>query len=225
MKKYIFIGAFCASIAIANQKASAQTDLMRIEVDGVRATSYGTDNVEGSPFLKEEWTPGTATSKNGESYQVNLKYDIVKDNIIFEGKDEGPMIFSTPISRFTLNGSTYANGFPSVDTWNDATYYEVMGAGKTKLLRHFFKRKQAVRDIGGISGYKYEDDDVYYLLKDGRMNGIKPTKSSLLDALNDKKDKVESFAKQNKINFKNDADLAKLMDYYNSIWSDLYSWN
>lgn len=220
MKKYIFVGAMCFStfIAVQKVKAQAQTNLMSIEVDGVRAKDYNTAEIEGSPFLNEEWIAGTATNNTtGETYNVSLKYDIAIDKLIFRGKDDGAMNFTVPISSFKLGDDSYSNGFPAVDDWNATTYYKVMGAGKNKLLRHFYKKKQTVRDIGGLLSYKYEDIDIYYLLKDGKMTSIKPNKGNLLDALSDKKEKVEAFAKQNKINFKNDADLAKLMDYYNSI--------
>lgn len=217
MKKFFLLTSLAILLTVGIEKAAAQTQLMYMEVDGVRASRYGNLEVEGSPFLKDDWESGTATNDKGQVYQLKLKYDIAADQVIFADKDDGPMLFTVPIVRFNLKDAAYASGFPAIDDWNTATYYEVLGTGNTKILRHFFKRKLPVRDMSGISGYKYEDNDMYYLLKDGRMYNIKPAKASILSLLNTKQDKLEEYIKANKINFNRDADLAKLIDYYNSI--------
>ncbi len=205
-------------ISVAQMVATPQpTQLMRLEVDGVRTNRYGNIEVDGSPFLTDNWTSGIAATDKGAEYALPLKYDIVKDQPIFAGKDSGMMEFTALITRFTLNQDIYQNGYPVIDDWSKATYYKNIGSGKSKLLKHYYKKRIEVRDIGGLTGYKYEDNTALYLFKDGKMAAVKPGKSGILDALSDKKNEVETFAKTNKLNFKQDADLAKLINYYNSL--------
>ncbi|WP_345948136.1 hypothetical protein ABDD95_14895 [Mucilaginibacter sp. PAMB04274] len=224
MKKSLLLSILFIAGLLQLQTAKAQiqsmpapSQLMSIEVDGVRTRRYGNIEVDGSPFLNDNWSNGTATTNKGENYQANLKYDVILDQPVFAGKDSSIMLFTAPIARFTLNNETYQNGFPAVDTWTPLTFYKTLGTGKTKFLKHYYKKKMEVRDIGGISGLKYEDNIACYLIKDGKMISIKPSKSGILNALSDKKSDVETYIKSNKIDFKQDVDLAKLMDYYGSL--------
>ncbi|MDT3401624.1 hypothetical protein [Mucilaginibacter terrae] len=199
------------------QSIPTPTQLMSIEVDGVRTRKYGNVDVDGSPFLTDGWANGIATTDKGENFEGSLRYDIVTDQLVFAGKDSVMMLFNAPIVRFTLSDDTYQNGFPAVEDWKDKTYYKTLGAGKSKILKHFYKKKIEVRDIGGISNYKYEDNVACYLFKDAKMVKLKPNKSAIIAALADKKSEVEAFVKNNKIDFKQDTDVAKLMNYYNSL--------
>ncbi|WP_342645364.1 hypothetical protein [Mucilaginibacter sp. CSA2-8R] len=224
MKQRLFSGSLLMTCLLVSMMSVAQTvgtpqptQSMRLEVDGVRTNRYGNIEVDGSPFLTDNWTPGMAINDKGAEYPLLLKYDIVKDQPIFAGKDSDMMEFTVPINRFALKQDTYQNGYPAVDEWSKASYYKNIGSGKSKLLKHYYKKRIEVRDIGGLTGYKYEDNTAFYLFKDSKMTAVKPGKNGILDALSDKKGEVENFAKANKLNFKQDADLAKLMDYYSNL--------
>jgi hypothetical protein len=222
MKKFIMGAAFFAASflqirSVQAQAVPAPTQSMYIEVDGVRSNRYGALETDGSPFFNDNWINGIATSDKGENYQLNLKYDVLRDQPIFADKDGGTMLFTETITRFTLGEDVFQNGFPAADQWKKTAFYKTLGTGKNKVLKHYYKKRIEVRDVGGITGYKLEDNMDCFLFKDGKMISIKPNKGAIFNALSDKKAQVENYTKVNKLDFKKDADVGKLMDYYSSL--------
>lgn len=169
MKMQLFLACLFTACLFTTGKIAAQisgppqTQSLHIEADGVRSNRYGNFDLDGSPFLTDGWISGTATSDKGQNYSLILKYDVIKDQPVFADRDSGIMMFVVPIIRFTLNNDVYQNGYPAADEWTKATYYKTLGNGKSKLLKHFYKKKMETRDIGGLTGYKYEDNTACYL--------------------------------------------------------------
>ncbi len=63
----------------------------------------------------------------------------------------------------------------------------------------------------------FKDEQDYYILKNGTMTPVKRDEKDILAALADKEPQVTAFIKSNRIKVKNDVDLGKLFDYYNTL--------
>ncbi|QKJ32098.1 hypothetical protein HQ865_20795 [Mucilaginibacter mali] len=175
-------------------------------------------DVEGSPYLSKDWADGSVTVDKGVYKDLKLKYDLKDDAVIFAGKDNAPMNFSDPVKRFSLNGRVFANGFPVVGPQGKNAYYEVLSDGKTKLLKHYVKHIQESKTYGSAAvNREYVQTETYFVFNDGKMIPAKADRKTLLDIFADKTAQLDAYAKANKINFKKDTDLGKLVDYYNSL--------
>jgi hypothetical protein len=223
MKKFLLLGLMVAVLLMAaRQKTLAQiaTDRGSISIDGGgHSTGFNLNtSIDGSPFLSEEWADGVATDNTGATYNARFKYDVYKDQLIFAGDNDAPMLITIPIATFTLKDRLYANGFPAYDKLTHNSYYQLLNKGKVELLKRNFKKVLEVTDnTNSVVGHRYEDNTSYFLYKDGKITGFNPNKKNVLAAMSDKQVQVTSYAASNKLDFKKDADLTKLFDYYNTL--------
>ncbi|MFD0764017.1 hypothetical protein ACFQZI_04090 [Mucilaginibacter lutimaris] len=178
---------------------------------------------KGSPFLYDEWVKGEITTNDGQVYKdLLLKFDLTHNLLTFTyNKDDEPQRFKDPVRVFTMYAETvrvFANGFPKTDGLNKDTYYEVIAAGKTLLLKHHRPILKTVRDENRapVVG-QYTETQYYYIFKNDKINKIKRNQQAIAAALADKADQVSTYLNTHKTNFDSDADLKKLFDYYNSL--------
>ncbi|GAB3909871.1 hypothetical protein [Mucilaginibacter boryungensis] len=176
------------------------------------------DEAEGSPYLKDTWGIGSATIAKGTYDNMKLKYDLKNDVVVFASKDNVPMSFAEPVTRFIIDGMKFASGFPAIGAQVKDSYYQVLSDGKTKLLKHLAKHIEETKTYGSATANRtYVATATYYVFKDDKMSAIKPDKKAVMAVMADKAGQMEDYLKNNKVNFKNDADLSQLFDKYNSL--------
>ncbi|RYE26798.1 MAG: hypothetical protein EOP45_03215 [Sphingobacteriaceae bacterium] len=177
--------------------------------------------IEGSPFLFDDWKQGSVKLNNGTEYDsTELKLDVLENHLLFKGSNNEPLMFSEPVKEFKLffnNNRTqyklYRNGYD-----NTMNFYEVLVDGKSQLLKHYKKSLGAKASYASSTTVRMILDAVnYYLYKSNALIAVKKDKKSILNALVDKQTELESYIKINNIKFKDDNDLIKLIIYYNSI--------
>lgn len=186
--------------------------------DGSPAKEIKLVNVEGSELLYPNWRPGSAKIASGIVYSnINLKYNLYADEVYFLGKDSVSMKFISPVNEFHLEKDVFKNGYPTIKTFNNLSYYLVMVEGKTTLLKKLTKNIIEVKEFNSsITTKKIMDDKAYFLFVDGKISQVKNDKSAFLEALVDKKETIDKYLKTNKINFKKDEDLIVLINAYNN---------
>ncbi|WP_247232077.1 hypothetical protein [Telluribacter sp. SYSU D00476] len=99
-------------------------------------------------------------------------------------------------------------------------FYEVLVPGKVQLLHNqrTTVRKptyNAAMDVGDKHVRIAMNSD-YYVLRDGTISKLSPTKKGLLQVLGDQADQINSFLKTNELDLKNKQDLTRVFEYYNS---------
>jgi hypothetical protein len=187
-------------------------------------------DVEGSPYLAANWLPGTVAFANGKTIAARLKYDVVKDEPIFQSpRDSMALAFVSPVKSFRFDiGSIdesslapliFSNGYPAIDEQSENSFYQVIADGKAKLLKRYKKvihSNQAFNSATTTKTFAMRNA-VYYLFADNKISRVKLNPKTIAVALADKADQVQAFIKINKTDFKSDHDLAKLFTYYNSL--------
>lgn len=181
-------------------------------------------NVSGTIYLYADWVKGTVEQGNKISYKdVELKYNTYKDELFFKNPKDGSMLsFVLPVTSFSLaiNGKIeiYRNGFPAIDNFNTNSFYQVIFDGGIKLLFKSFKTLIEVKPYNSTTTEKkFIDNSVYYVLKDNVMTKFKPTRKDFLELFNSKSNEIDAFIKKEKIDFKQNQDLAKVFVYYNTL--------
>ncbi len=219
----IAAGVFLSVTSISYASAQSFNDVSSIQVI---LNKY--DNVDGSPYLSDTWLQGSVKlANNPKTYtQLLLKYNQEEDNLYFQGEDNTILGFNDPVSEFKINTirdgmpyiAIYKNGYKNVAGTIVNSFFEVLAGGKTQLLKKTFKTIEETKEYGSaVVQRKLVVNTRYFLYTDGQAIMVKPNEKSILQALNSKLTELKTFIAQNKINFKSDADLSRLIDYYNSI--------
>ncbi|MBK0382009.1 hypothetical protein I5M32_03475 [Pedobacter sp. SD-b] len=178
-------------------------------------------DVIGNPYLYDYWSDGSVVTKGGVTHdKLALKYDIVKDEIYFMADKNIPMAFVDSIKTFVLDKVTgkeiFTNGFPEVDNFDNKSFYQVLFKGSDVLL--LFKASKYITETkaygSATTEKKFNENNSYYLYKDGKMEKFKPSKKEFLQIFKDQGAQVETFLKKENIDFKNNLDLVKVFDFY-----------
>ncbi|PLK46212.1 hypothetical protein [Emticicia sp. TH156] len=181
-------------------------------------------DVVGTPYLFENWTKGEVILADGKAYkELDLKYDQVEGLVFFKGKKGEDLGFTTVVKSFKLFPGSIPMVFiqvPQIKDGEKDPYFEVLHEGKNvKFLKKTVKTIREGNSYGSASSTKKFTENIqYYLLKsDGTYAKIKKDKKSILNTLGDKSEALEKFIKDNKTNFKEDASVSALIEYYNTL--------
>lgn len=198
--------------------SKAQVYLRDIQGRVIRETNFA--GVIGSPFENDEFLNGNVMLTNNDEYEnVPIKYNIYNDELYFKNtKDEMLLSFVIPVKWFKLAGQTYLNGFPEIDNYTKNTFYGFVAGNKIKLLFKVYKTIAESRPYNSPNvEKKFERYKDYYILKEGKMYRFKPSKKDLLNLYVSEGPKIEEYIKKEKINFKKEEDLVKIIDFINSL--------
>jgi len=166
-----------------------------------RSHNLITDNFNHPYFKDNKWTNGSIVYK-GRTYTVRgIKYDIESDKLIYLMYTHDYIMNSIAldenfISEFKIFGSSFRH-FDGLMNSNDRRikggYYEVVYDGKLKFLVRWEKTKLL---DSNSSSMKYEASADMFLLKDGKMIGIR-NMASLIRQLKDKKGDIKKLVRNN----------------------------
>jgi hypothetical protein len=224
MNKYIL----CFLVVIMSGNFVAEAQYLK-DPTGKEYMLQSYMEVEGSPFFISNWAPGSVTLLNGQTNTMLLKYDLVGDELLFRNKsDSSVMSFVDPVKSFSFNEAlteesdltplVFSNGYPAVDKQTPASFYQVIADGKIKLLKHYKKIIRVDKAFNSATAVKTFFLSVeYYLFVNSQITKIKPSQKTVLAVLVDKADQLQKYLKNNPVNYKSDAALAKLFSYYNSL--------
>ena len=190
------------------------------DIQGRVITEQSYTDVIGSPFLNDAFVNGNVVLTNGVKFKsVLLKYSSYNDELFFKNpKDESLLSFVVPVKSFELLGQTYVNGFPRIDNFTENSFYELIANSSVKLLLKNYKTILENKPYNSASvEKKFEDNKIYYVFKAGKMKRFKPSKKDFMETFADKSSEIDIFLKKEKVDFKNNADLVKVFEYYSSL--------
>ncbi len=176
------------------------------------------DDVDGTPYYQENYTLGEVFKDGVLQGKSLLKYNGYSDNIEF-------LRGETPYNIFKNDGLSVIIknlNFKLYDINGEKKFYITFNKGKTSLLlnaKKKFKEKvlpKSSYDKGQtarfISSYQY-----YFLNKEGKLIPLKLKKKNILTALKDKKEDIINYVSKNKLKYKKEKDVIKIIDFYNSL--------
>lgn len=217
MKNLLFLLFFLSYGAKAQYEILPFGDVIRTPIKEKKYT-----DVEGSPYLIDKWSKGKVTLKNGKRYQYDsLRYDLMEDKLVFV--DAGKMMhFAEPVAEFEINngktGNTliYKNGLPAVDALSTSSFFQIINRDKVGLYKKVNKYITESKQYGSaVVNKTFNTTYSYYSLKNGIFSKIVPNKKSILALFEDKENQLNEYLKNQKVDFKSDADLEKIFTYLN----------
>lgn len=180
------------------------------------ATAAKAQNSSGtSPYLYEEWSTGTIVKDNGEILDaVKLRFNSAKDEIEYE-KDGAITSLGNAVEEFSLLTEsdlyTFKKGYPAVGQLSENSFYRILYDGNLKVLKRY-------NNFIGVSDKKPTGrSEQLYILKNNKMIPVKVNdRKGIMQVVADKKNHMEYAAKEQQLDFGQEADIVKLIEEYDA---------
>jgi hypothetical protein len=186
-----------------------------------------------NPYMYEAWKDGYILFGDSILWEGQLRYDMYRKELEMVLKNDTVLV-TDPFSLHSagMGEHNFIYAFFIQERRNrqyfGADYFEVLTKpAKTKLLLRRKLRIDEDQVTSGKLALNVKSDDKtrfaversYYIQKSDRTEArrIKLSKRSVLEALNDRRQEVALFARNNKLSFSNPSDLSQIVDFYNSI--------
>ncbi|WP_319591130.1 hypothetical protein [uncultured Draconibacterium sp.] len=194
-----------------------------IEYNNINMANSRSDNsyadVEGTPFLYGDFVVGKVKLNNGKYYEGELRYDNYKRNLEF--KDDKGDVYEvlTPekINSVELGDVT----LKYVLTDGEGQFFRQLVGGGYSLLAvdeaEYQDPKPARPYVEAKPARFVEKSATYFLHSDADGLVELKNKKSLAEVYPEKTKEINSFLKKEKTGFSSEEDLAKLVNYLNSL--------
>lgn len=217
-----FICLFCCCLLSFSLNAQVLED-----ANGRPMLARSYTDVQGSPYFTDSWMKGSVRMEGGKTYAgVELKYDMVADELLFKNAKGEMLGFVDPVQEFRLVTADhpeaavllFRNGYKPTADVSAKGFYQVLSDGQTPFARRLSKKVLENKPYGSATTTRtFEEVTSYYVIKSGLPVKVRKDRKALLVALGDYSDELDEFIRINKLNLKSDADFILLMNYYNSL--------
>ena len=184
---------------------------------------YSDIPAEGSPYLVDKYVLGEIFMDGELQKKSLMRYNAFRDEFeIKENDGSNPTLLKRPYISVSLS----TKKFVILDFEDEGKlkqgYFNPLNQGSTILyFRPKKKLTKAKEPKAGLESFvpaRYVDDSDYYLKKGNNpAKKIKLNKSKILDFFQDKSSELKTYINENKLKLKTEAEVIKLLDYYNSI--------
>lgn len=197
-------------------------------IDGVSVARYSlsSSRLNGSPYMNDEFVPGTMTTLDGTVIEgLSYRYDIYNDEMQFIIREDTASI-NKPLAlrSIEMNTKTFVYEVYRVsEQMVAAGYFEQVIQGKLSLL---FRRQleleydNYVPNYGGGGGSKefmLKKDDNFYVKLEGAAARKVYKKRDLLNAIPDgARDLIKRYMKDRRISVRKKEELEEVVGYYNN---------
>ncbi|MFN7115459.1 MAG: hypothetical protein ACK4TA_01590 [Saprospiraceae bacterium] len=187
-------------------------------------SAWHTAEVFFYPEVVRRYDPNASDSIAG--YPVRV--EVVDYSVEFMVKDASKAVEESAIRKINwMNGTekvTLVNTRQYAGTGELKGFFQVLADGSLTILKHtkinVYKPTYSVALNVGTKDYRLvKKEEYYYLWKDkagAKPEKFKPSKSALLELMRSRKSSVEKFIAENDLNLKRDADMVKVVAFYNA---------
>ena len=223
MKKNILFALLPLSIVCNNVKAQFLYDKL-----GKPAYEIPYNDINGNPYLVNSWGDGSVVLPDGKQATADFKLDIYSNHLLFKGKNGEILEVTDPLKEVRINAGdkeisditpvVFINNLPAIDKQTTASWYQLIGDGKVKLLKYYGKKVMESQTVNFDPKKKsFVAFHEYYILQNDAMTRVGANKKAITKALNNHVPEIDAWLKTNNINFKSDTDLQKFFVWYNSL--------
>lgn len=219
MKKiFVFIILLASTYGIKAQVVNGNGSFLQ-DVNGKPLATNTYTDIEGSPYLPENWTIGSIKLNNGAIINYNaLRFNLATGELEFQ-KDDKPFVVINPFQEFTIVNMLFRKGFSAIDQQTTKNFYEVMYDGKVKLLSYRTATMYEEKPYNSATKTKkFLHNDIYYLQKaDGSLVKVKKDRKAIIALLGDKTSQLEEYIKKENLKIRDWRDVTTLLAYYENL--------
>lgn len=176
--------------------------------------------VDGTPYLFENWGPAIITTSDGSKLKIeNVNFDGRRNKIVHRLSQDSIYTFnSLVIDRAIINGKTFMN-VTAPDNSIIKVYEVIAETDDFKILKDYVIdiNEGSSNPMRGTIYSRYITREYYMLLTDDGFNKFKLRKKKLLNLLGDKEDEVEEYVDEKDLNYKNEEDVNKIVNYFSAL--------
>jgi hypothetical protein len=185
------------------------------------------DDLEGSRFLKDEWSKGFIVLDDKKIVRdISISFDAFNNKIYCLLNNQTFVLDnSVPVIQFGINDqpdtnitTIFRSGYPAIDNNTDKTFYEVAAGNKISLLKHHIK--SIIERKNSLDGPKklYVDSESWYIYKsiEKKIFSFKKNKKSLSDILPQYESVIQSTIQTKNLKLKSDNDWFILFNEMNN---------
>ncbi|WP_108866897.1 hypothetical protein [Aquimarina aquimarini] len=180
------------------------------------AKKYDEKSITGSKYHEDDYKIAKIYDNDKMIHKYAIKYNAYADEIEVLEDNKTFALLKKENVRIVLDDYEYKLS-------DNNGYIIVFNKNKNVSLALKVKKKvrAATEPESSYSQYippSFVNNHVYYIKnKKGGLEQIKLKKKNILAVLKDKEDEVKEFASSKKLSFKKEADLVKIIDYYNTL--------
>lgn len=230
------------NITLLNAQGSYSSPVQNFSMEGKTTLNLGNmmgrpfmvnnyDNIKGHPyFLDSSFKPAFIILSSGKGYTIDkLRLNLLTHQLHFLTPDNIEMVTGDGIIKKvvfykkvkdTVEPVIFSNGYPAVDKYTELNYYEELNQGAVKALK--ICEKAIAKDINITASpldKHFEEHINYYLFNSvqNKMVRWKKGEEFFMSFIADKTELLTRFSSDNKLNFRSISDVARILDYYNSL--------
>lgn len=202
-------------------------DYLRNSGSNIISNSINYAEVSGSPYENETFQLGKVSNKLNDNVQNYLmRYNIFTDEMEIQANDDktnSQLLIKSKNIHVLLNKKEYH--YESYQTSSEKInegYFIVKYKGENCSL---FEKKNKVYQAGKpardsfhqATPAKFKDSDEYYYKINETLVPLSNNKNSILKEFSNKESDLKNYMKAEKLDVKKEADLIKLIQYYDSV--------
>ena len=185
-------------------------------------------DVSGSAYLYPNFKFATIVLKDGRTYNnVQARLNLVEHEVNFIasngeqgyiGKGMVTSILFNDTSKDGVNTYIFQTGFSPIDNQSAIHFYQVLVNGKISLLKSINKNiEERLNELSGEKSKEFAQRENLYVLYEGSLKRVKKDSDFFLSTMANQKEAINQYIRTNKLNFKNEEQLKKLVEFYNSL--------
>jgi len=184
------------------------------------------DAIVGSPYLFSSWSPGYIITFHDQKFEnIELKFDTYFNNLIYNDDSKEVVVLKGIIKEFGIKdpNQNRFRRFRLIRLLDKKKrlFCEVLYDTRLNLFmltEAYLQHKEPSAYGNTKSIYKINKESTYYVIgDDGTFIRMRLNKSSVINGLYLKKSEIQNFIKKEKIKFKSEAELTKVIEFYDSI--------
>ncbi|HNP17199.1 MAG TPA: hypothetical protein PKL31_02090 [Fulvivirga sp.] len=181
--------------------------------------------VEGTPFLYDDWSQGSITTTNGAIFtDIKLKYNLYNEQLIFlnEKSNEPFLVDLDKLQEFNIYGLDTLHFVKNtvLSSIFNTHFFQLLYSGPVSLFK--VQSKEILQFDANSSSPTSNPPRLItrsslFLVNDDTYCELKKGRKKVISCFDDHKVEMENFAKKNKLNFNDERDLVKLFHAYEVI--------
>ncbi|MFC4721470.1 hypothetical protein ACFO5O_03990 [Geojedonia litorea] len=221
----------CTCLHSQNTEIKPILEIQKSSNVGFKNTGFWSNNnkskepIEGTPYLFDNWENEARLYLNDEIFVATLfNFNIEQEQFEAKFSEDSVLIIDTKnIDKIVINAIVFKS-YPYVTSYDGRFLQELKTTrGFDVLKKYYVKIKEGKynpmtqQQIVADKYIKYEE---YFILnkQSSTINAIKLNQKNILELIDPSlHHSLNQFVKNNKLNYKDEDDLIKILTYYNSL--------
>jgi hypothetical protein len=219
IKKQVLLAVTLAAATLAWGQTSLELPSSYINNNTYGGINNLPPDIEGSPYLTDEFVKGTVFVENEKPYAAMMRYNAYQDEIQVQGSDGISSLFKRDYIWAEIGGESFR-----IQTYGDRTgtskgYFIELNRGNIRLLkrivREFKEGQPAVSSYSQDTPPRFDEKVTYYLVREeSPAQEVRLRKKDILGFLSSKE--VETYVKENKLRLNSEKEVIQVLTQINA---------